>query len=91
MIHEEWYRPLSYNDIALIKLPIDVNFNEYIQPAKLPSPIATYDGSLATTSGWGRQKYGKYISQLIIKILFSTAIFFIINRCFRATNSPEIL
>nr|XP_043065807.1 chymotrypsin BII-like [Drosophila bipectinata] len=52
IIHEDWEPHALYNDIALIKLPIDVNFNEYIQPAKLPSPTVTYIGSEATTSGW---------------------------------------
>ncbi|KAH8320243.1 hypothetical protein KR067_010731 [Drosophila pandora] len=57
VIHEDWYDNIFYNDIALIKLPIDVNFNEYIQPAKLPSPTATYNGSLATASGWGNNEF----------------------------------
>ncbi|KAH8323988.1 hypothetical protein KR074_005512, partial [Drosophila pseudoananassae] len=55
VVHENWERYPSYNDIALIKLPVDVNFNEYIQPAKLPSPSATYIGREATTSGWGKR------------------------------------
>nr|XP_043065811.1 chymotrypsin BI-like [Drosophila bipectinata] len=57
VVHENWERFPGYNDIALIKLPIDVNFNEYIQPAKLPSPSASYIGREATTSGWGRSRF----------------------------------
>lgn len=45
-----------YNDIALIKLPIDVAFDEYIRPAKLPQPNFNYDTSKAIASGWGAVK-----------------------------------
>nr|ADZ99791.1 FRPB [Drosophila mojavensis sonorensis] len=38
VIHEEWDRCEIVNDIALIKLPTDLEFNQYIQPAKLPEP-----------------------------------------------------
>lgn len=45
-----------FNNIALIKLPIDVAFDEYIRPAKLPQPDISYDSSEAIASGWGAIK-----------------------------------
>ncbi|KAH8234906.1 hypothetical protein KR032_005219 [Drosophila birchii] len=42
----------QYNDIALIKLPVDIAFDEYIKPAKLPQADIVYS-SEAFASGWG--------------------------------------
>merc|ERR1712112_94389 len=43
------------NDLALIRLPSKITFNDYIRPACLPTPdqVATA-GDLVTPIGWGR-------------------------------------
>merc|ERR1719228_453290 len=46
-----------FNDIALIKLPSKIEFNDYIRPACLPKHSDqgnTYDGALTTPVGWGK-------------------------------------
>ncbi|KAH8380735.1 hypothetical protein KR200_004095 [Drosophila serrata] len=52
VIHEEFGIVGSFNDIALIKLPIDIAFNEYIRPVKLPQIGIIYPTE-AIASGWG--------------------------------------
>lgn len=77
--HEEYDDENIKNDIALIKLPAPIKFNEFIQPAKLPkfSPegnYKTYEGEIATASGWGVTEEGsspdilRYIEKPIIKL-----------------------
>lgn len=57
-VHEGYDAASITNDIALLKLPVKLNFNDYIQPAKLPritdDPALTYVGERAIASGWGR-------------------------------------
>ncbi|KAH8266086.1 hypothetical protein KR038_002572 [Drosophila bunnanda] len=52
VVHQEYDTKHLYNDIALIKLPIDVAFDEYIKPVKLPQPGIIYS-SEAIASGFG--------------------------------------
>ncbi|XP_017484936.1 PREDICTED: brachyurin-like [Rhagoletis zephyria] len=57
IVHEEWDASLLLNDIALIKLPVQIAFNDYIQPIALPKISSTYDtyaGKQAIASGWGK-------------------------------------
>ncbi|TDG41666.1 hypothetical protein AWZ03_011920 [Drosophila navojoa] len=57
IVHEEWDPSTLTNDISLIKLPVEIIFNEYIQPAKLPvksGQYSTYAGEQAIASGWGK-------------------------------------
>ncbi|XP_030246618.1 chymotrypsin-like, partial [Drosophila navojoa] len=56
VIHEEWDLDKFSNDIGLIKLPQDLEFNQYIQPAKLPEPYNLYADKTAVVSGWGKVK-----------------------------------
>ncbi|KRG06186.1 uncharacterized protein Dmoj_GI26162 [Drosophila mojavensis] len=56
VIHEDWNLGKMSNDIALIKLPTDLEFNQYIQPAKLPKPNSLHVDKNAIVSGWGRVK-----------------------------------
>ncbi|XP_039487778.1 chymotrypsin BI-like [Drosophila santomea] len=53
VIHNEWDTNLSVNDIALIKLPISLIFNDYIKAVQLPNPEVQYQFSEAISSGWG--------------------------------------
>ncbi|XP_051859549.1 collagenase-like [Drosophila albomicans] len=53
IVHPE-YDPIQFlNDIALIRLPAEIIFDEYIQPAKLPDPDKLYDNEIGVVSGWG--------------------------------------
>ncbi|KAH8364002.1 hypothetical protein KR084_001405 [Drosophila pseudotakahashii] len=57
IVHEDWIAETITNDISLIKLPVAIEFNDYIQPAKLPvksNSYATYGGESAIASGWGK-------------------------------------
>ncbi|XP_017860678.1 PREDICTED: chymotrypsin-like [Drosophila arizonae] len=56
VIHEDWDINKKSNDIALIKLPTDLEFNQYIQPAELPKPNSLHVDKNAIVSGWGRVK-----------------------------------
>ncbi|KAH8390662.1 hypothetical protein KR215_009567 [Drosophila sulfurigaster] len=53
VVHPEWDEFQLINDIALIKLPVELHFNEYVQPAKLPNPKHLYDNEMGVVSGWG--------------------------------------
>ncbi|XP_051862127.1 collagenase-like isoform X4 [Drosophila albomicans] len=53
VVHPEWDEFQLINDIALIKLPVEVHFNEYVQPAKLPNPKHLYENEMGVVSGWG--------------------------------------
>ncbi|KAH8236844.1 hypothetical protein KR026_012584 [Drosophila bipectinata] len=51
-IHCNYNSPSYYNDIALIRLNEPIVFNEYTQPAKLPTePLA--NGTTLLLTGWG--------------------------------------
>ncbi|XP_054733701.1 brachyurin-like [Anastrepha obliqua] len=57
VIHEDWDSSLLLNDISLIKFPVSIEFNEYIQPVALPkisSSYSTYEGEQVIASGWGK-------------------------------------
>ncbi|XP_063599851.1 chymotrypsin BI-like [Penaeus indicus] len=51
--HENWNSWLLVNDIALIKLPAPVTFNQHIQPVRLPA-FDVSAGSSVTPTGWGK-------------------------------------
>ncbi|XP_039149648.1 brachyurin-like [Drosophila simulans] len=53
VIHQEWNSITLANDIALIKLPFSILFDDYIKPIQLPNQTFQYQFSEATTSGWG--------------------------------------
>ncbi|KAH8365820.1 hypothetical protein KR093_004832 [Drosophila rubida] len=53
VVHPEYDTEQLLNDIALIRLPTEIRFDEYIQPAKLPDLDQLYDNENAVTSGWG--------------------------------------
>ncbi|XP_062130973.1 chymotrypsin-2-like isoform X2 [Drosophila sulfurigaster albostrigata] len=53
IVHPEYDSIQFLNDIALIRLPAEILFDEYIQPAKLPDPDKLYDNEIGVVSGWG--------------------------------------
>jgi len=53
--HPNWNSQDLSNDLALIKLPSKIEFNDYIKPSCLPSNGDTADtGELVTVTGWGK-------------------------------------
>lgn len=59
IVHKGWDPMTLENDIALVRLARPVDFNEYIQPVKLPrySDVGkTYEGDISVVSGWGKAK-----------------------------------
>lgn len=57
-VHPQFSRLQLANDIALIELESDVQFNENVQPVCLPSKTNSFrDGTQAFVSGWGYTKY----------------------------------
>ncbi|XP_060657030.1 chymotrypsin-like elastase family member 2A [Drosophila nasuta] len=53
IVHPEFDLKQLINDIALIRLPVEIRFDEYIQPARLPAPDKLYDDEIGVVSGWG--------------------------------------
>lgn len=85
--HEGWDTIETKNDIALIKLPAPIRFNAFIQPAQLPKYRAdgnypTYDGVVATASGWGVTEEGsspailRFIQKPVMKTSTCTRYYF---------------
>ncbi|XP_065169021.1 brachyurin-like [Atheta coriaria] len=52
--HEDWSRFTLTNDIALVKLPEPVEFNDNIQSIGLPSDIGNIDDLTVSVTGWGK-------------------------------------
>ncbi|KAH8390684.1 hypothetical protein KR215_010135 [Drosophila sulfurigaster] len=57
VVHQDYQARPYLNDIALIRLPADLLFDEYIQPAKLPDANELYENESAVVSGWGQTSY----------------------------------
>ncbi|XP_050076061.1 collagenase-like [Anopheles maculipalpis] len=61
--HEK-YNPLFVaNDVALVKLPQKVEFNENVQPVRLPTGNDDFAGESVVVSGWGLTENGGPVSQ----------------------------
>merc|ERR1711970_1547605 len=53
--HPDWDSNTLSNDLALVKLPSPIQFNDYIKPSCMPSNGDTADeGDLVTVTGWGK-------------------------------------
>jgi hypothetical protein len=49
------------NDIAILKLDKELNFNKHVQAACLPDPYLGENEALdALVTGWGGTEYGTY-------------------------------
>lgn len=70
IVHPQYNSRTTVNDIALLKLKQDITFDDYSQPACLPSlsnESSDYkEGEWLTISGWGstRQAYGPDLLQV---------------------------
>ncbi|CAD7082343.1 unnamed protein product [Hermetia illucens] len=57
IVHKDYNSRSIVNDIALLKLPVEVAFTDRIQPIDLPSwsdVNVDFEGKVAIASGWGR-------------------------------------
>ncbi|XP_044590187.1 uncharacterized protein LOC123268853 isoform X2 [Cotesia glomerata] len=61
-VHPEFYAGTLYNDIAILKLDHDVDFekNPHISPACLPNPHDDFTGTRCWTTGWGKDAFGDF-------------------------------
>ncbi|KAL7731719.1 hypothetical protein ACLKA6_018081 [Drosophila palustris] len=86
VVHPEYNSNTMFNDIALIKLPVDLAFNAYIQPAKLPAPSQSYDNENAIVSGWGVTENGHTSDRL----LFTYITVLPADKCKHFTNYNNV-
>lgn len=56
--HPQYKPPAKYNDVALLKLDRQVEFNEFIRPACLHQ-TDNFQINKTVATGWGRIDYGK--------------------------------
>ncbi|XP_015122686.1 uncharacterized protein LOC107045071 [Diachasma alloeum] len=61
-VHPEFYAGTLYNDIAILKLDHDVDFerNPHISPACLPDKFDEFAGTRCWTTGWGKDAFGDF-------------------------------
>ncbi|KAG7209884.1 hypothetical protein KM043_011485 [Ampulex compressa] len=61
-VHPEFYAGTLYNDIAILKIDHEVNFerNPHISPACLPNQHDDFVGNRCWTTGWGKDAFGEY-------------------------------
>lgn len=59
VFHEDWDDSTFINDVALVRLPENVTFNEYILPVQLANGTDKYEGDEATIIGWGMTEVGE--------------------------------
>lgn len=53
VVHEGWDPNTHQNDVALVKLPYNVTFTEFVQPVGLDRGGGDHDENIATTIGQG--------------------------------------
>ncbi|XP_039428820.1 collagenase-like [Culex pipiens pallens] len=53
-IHEKYDENSFINDVALVKLPREVQFNERIRPIRMATGSQNYYGEMGVASGWGQ-------------------------------------
>lgn len=71
IIHDQYDDARHYNDIALVHLPKAVKLTKGIQLVQLPSRSEvnrTFEGIIATISGWGTRDGKFWGNNLCIKI-----------------------
>lgn len=68
ILHEGFKSPAIHNDIGLLKLDRDVEFNDAIRPACLPEEASDHlDNAIAT--GWGKLGSDTDRSNLLMKVI----------------------
>ncbi|XP_053674803.1 collagenase-like [Anopheles nili] len=61
--HEKYNPLFVVNDVALVKLPEKVQFNDRVKPVALPSGNSDYTERPVVVSGWGLMKTGGEVAQ----------------------------
>lgn len=61
IVHEEYDNYLIKNDVSLIRVASDIQFNDRVQPIALPAND-TEAGAPLLLSGWGTTTVSKYYS-----------------------------
>lgn len=71
--HPSYQKSEKYNDIALIRLQTQIQFNEFVRPACLNTePLQSLQWKKAIASGFGKTQYGLSITyKLILLQLYS--------------------
>ncbi|XP_043282097.1 uncharacterized protein [Venturia canescens] len=61
-VHPEFYAGTLYNDIAILTLDHEVDFekNPHISPACLPDKHDDFTGARCWTTGWGKDAFGDF-------------------------------
>ena len=71
--HPKYDPDTLYNDIAMIKLPSAVKFNNYISPIALPQGTNDYVGVTGVISGWGEfdemKEQSKFLRYANMKVI----------------------
>ncbi|XP_050546255.1 serine protease Hayan-like [Daktulosphaira vitifoliae] len=67
IVHPDYIKTSKYNDIALLRLNKNVQFNKNIRPACLYTKNAIYNLN-ATATGWGSTDYGSSASDHLLKV-----------------------
>lgn len=60
-VHENWSPSTIRNDVAIVKLPTKLTWNERVQPILLPGQSDldnNFEGQVGTSSGWGKDSDG---------------------------------
>jgi len=67
-VHPLWDANRAVNDIALLVLEEELEFNEFVGPVEIPSEEDSFEGS-ATVSGWGVTAFNPFLpSDALLKV-----------------------
>jgi len=67
-VHPHFVKKTFNNDIALIKMRGEVEFNDFIRPVCLPSTDRSYNGQDTIVVGWGKKSEGGLPAQLLQEV-----------------------
>ncbi|XP_065093800.1 collagenase-like [Ochlerotatus camptorhynchus] len=81
--HEKYNPLFASNDVAVVKLPEPVQFNERIQPIQLPTGSDTYADRKVVVSGWGLQKTGGSVA---LKLQYAPLTVITNSKCTKTYN-----
>ncbi|XP_062542103.1 collagenase-like [Armigeres subalbatus] len=85
--HEKYNPLFASNDVAVVKLPKAVEFNDRVQAVKLPTGSDSFDGQKVVVSGWGLQKNGGNVAD---KLQYAPLKVISNNECSK-TYSPLVI
>lgn len=69
--HPEYKRPAEYNDIAILRLEKEANYNAFVRPACLPVDLPDEGrDNKAVATGWGRVDWCKFMKRETLKIKY---------------------